>query len=436
MNMVLLMTVGLIVFLSLGVPIGFALCIISMIGLIVDLGPQIAWISLEAIPQKMAFGLSNFLLLSIPFFILASKLMNSAGITKRIFNFANAALGYFPGGLAHANIFASLIFSGMSGTAVADVSGLGNIEYKAMMDYGYDEEFSAGITAASALVGPIFPPSVPMVIYALVSGTSVGLLFLAGVIPALLMTTSLMVMAAYIAKKRKYYYAKKPTLKKYFLQLIREFYKVILPLFTPVILLGGIWGGLFTPTEASVIAFCYAFLLSYVVYKETGLKELINVFIETGKQTANIGFLLSASAFFGWVLARSGVTLYLTESLRSISGDPIYVLLIINVFLLVVGCFMEPTTSILVIGSILVPIVRDFGIDLLHFGVIMVLNLMIGLLTPPYGVGLFVMQSISNLSFGRVLRGALPFYIPLLLALLLITVFPNIVLYLPRLIIW
>jgi len=324
----------------------------------------------------------------------------------------------------------------MSGTAVADVSGLGNIEYRAMIDYGYDKEFSVGITGASAIIGPIFPPSVPMVVYALISGASVGTLFLAGVIPAILLVILLMVMTVYIAKKNKYYTNVKPTVKEYFSQLVREFCKVILPLFTPIILLGGIWGGFFTPTEAAVVAFCYAFILSFGVYRETGLKELINVFIETGRETANIGFLISASAFYGWVLARSGVTIYLTDFFSHIAGDAIYVLLIINVFLLFVGCFMEPTTAILIMGTILMPVIKAFGIDPVHFGVVMILNLMIGMLTPPFGVILYVMQNISNISFSRVFRGTAKFYLPLIAVLLLITIFPSIVLYLPKLIIW
>jgi len=431
--MILLMTIGLIFFMATGIPVSYALCLISLIGFTVDVGPDIVWMSLEAISQKMIFGLSNYLLLSIPFFILAAKLMNSSGITTRIFNFANATVGFLPGGLAHANVLASLIFSGMSGTAVSDAAGLGQIELQAMSENGYDTEFSVGITAASSTIGPIFPPSVPMVVYSLISGASVGYLFIGGVVPGLLMTLTLMIMVTYISKKRHYFRYEKPSLKQFLANFIKELMNVFLPLLTPVILLSGIWGGFFTPTEAAVVAFTYAFILSYFVYKETNFRGLLKVFIETGRETASIGFIICASSFYGWVLARSGVTTQLGEAIGSISSSPLVILLIINLFLLLIGCFMEPTSAILVIGPILMPIVTKYGIDPVHFGVMMVLNLMIGLLTPPFGVVLFIMQNISGLPFTKVIKGTLPFMVPLFIVLLLITVYPNIVLLLPRL---
>jgi len=431
--MILLMTIGLIFFMATGIPVSYALCLISLIGFTVDVGPDIVWMSLEAISQKMIFGLSNYLLLSIPFFILAAKLMNSSGITTRIFNFANATVGFLPGGLAHANVLASLIFSGMSGTAVSDAAGLGQIELQAMSENGYDTEFSVGITAASSTIGPIFPPSVPMVVYSLISGASVGYLFIGGVVPGLLMTLTLMIMVTYISKKRHYFRYEKPSLKQFLANFIKELMNVFLPLLTPVILLSGIWGGFFTPTEAAVVAFTYAFILSYFVYKETNFRGLLKVFIETGRETASIGFIICASSFYGWVLARSGVTTQLGEAIGSISSSPLAILLIINLFLLLIGCFMEPTSAILVIGPILMPIVTKYGIDPVHFGVMMVLNLMIGLLTPPFGVVLFIMQNISGLPFTKVIKGTLPFMVPLFIVLLLITVYPNIVLLLPRL---
>ncbi len=431
--MILLMTIGLIFFMATGIPVSYALCLISLIGFTVDVGPDIVWMSLEAISQKMIFGLSNYLLLSIPFFILAAKLMNSSGITTRIFNFANATVGFLPGGLAHANVLASLIFSGMSGTAVSDAAGLGQIEMQAMCENGYDKEFSVGITAASSTIGPIFPPSVPMVVYSLISGASVGYLFIGGVVPGLLMTLTLMIMVTYISKKRHYFRYEKPSLKQFLVNFLKELMNVFLPLLTPVILLSGIWGGFFTPTEAAVVAFTYAFILSYFVYKETNFSGLLKVFIETGRETASIGFIICASSFYGWVLARSGVTTQLGEAIGSISSSPLVILIIINLFLLLIGCFMEPTSAILVIGPILMPIVTKYGIDPVHFGVMMVLNLMIGLLTPPFGVVLFIMQNISGLPFTKVIKGTLPFMVPLFIVLLLITVYPNIVLLLPRL---
>jgi len=427
--MILFMTLGLVAFMALGIPISYALCLIGALGYLTNVGPETFWLTTEAVSQKMVFSLSNFLLLSIPFFILAAKLMNSAGITTRIFRFANTVVGSFPGGLGHANVVASLIFAGMSGTAVSDAAGLGQIELKAMTDEGYDMEFSVGITGASSTIGPIFPPSVPLVMYSLVSGASVGSLFLGGVVPGVLMTVALMLMVTAIAKKRNYYRFPKPSFKE-FMVGCKE---VFLPILTPVLLLCGIWGGFFTPSEAAVIAFSYAFVLSFFVYRESGIRELVKVFIETGKETASIGFIICASAFYGWVLARSGVTAQLGELLGSVSSDPLVVLIVINLFLFVVGCFLEATAAILVIGPILMPIVMKVGIDPVQFGVVMVLNLMIGLLTPPFGVVLFIMQKISGLSFAKVVKGTFPFLLPLIAVLGLMTVFPSVVTFLPRL---
>lgn len=427
--MIILMTAGLVFFMALGMPVSFALCLIGAIGYHVNVGNEVFWDSTEAISQKMAFSLSNFLLLSIPFFILAAKLMNSSGITTRIFNFANIVVGFLPGGLGHANVIASLIFAGMSGTAVSDAAGLGQIELKAMSDNGYDMEFSVGITGASSTIGPIFPPSVPMVMYSLISGASVGYLFIGGVVPGILMTLALMGLILIIAKKRKYKNYPFPSAAEF----LKALWAVFLPLMTPVILLWGIWGGFFTPSEAAVVAFSYSLILSALVFREMGIRHLVGVFIETAKETASIGFIICASSFYGWVLARSGVTAQLGRIMFDLTTDPLTMLFVINVFLLIVGCFMEATAAILVVGPILMPIVNQLGIDPVHFGVMMVLNLMLGLLTPPFGVVLFIMQKVSGLSFVQVVRGTMPFLIPLFAVLILITIFPKIVTFLPRL---
>ena len=430
--MILLMTGGLVFLMALGMPISYALCLIAGVGYYINTGPEVFFDTTEAISQKMAYSLSNFLLLSIPFFILAAKLMNSSGITTRIFNFANTVVGFLPGGLGHANVIASLIFAGMSGTAVSDAAGLGQIELKAMKDHGYDPEFSVGITGASSTIGPIFPPSVPMVMYSLISGASVGALFIGGVVPGLLMTLFLMAYICYVAKKKKYASYPVPTVKEFF----KALWEVLLPIMTPVILLWGIWGGFFTPSEAAVIAFTYSFILSTLIFREMGLRHLIQVFTETAKETATIGFIICASSFYGWVLARSGVTAQLGVFLFDLTTNPLGMLFIINIFLLIVGCFMEATAAILVVGPILMPIVNQLGIDPVHFGVMMVLNLMLGLLTPPLGVVLFVMQKVSGISFVRVVKGTVPFLIPLFAILILITIFPKVVTFLPKLLMY
>lgn len=427
--MIILMTVGLIAFMALGIPVSYALCLIGAVGYYVNVGPEVFFDSTEAISSRMAYSLSNFLLLSIPFFILAAKLMNSSGITTRIFNFANTVVGFLPGGLGHANVLASLIFAGMSGTAVSDAAGLGQIELKAMSDNGYDMKFSVGITAASSTIGPIFPPSVPMVVYSLISGASVGYLFIGGVVPGLMMTVALMGIILVIARKHRYFHYTRPG----FGDILKAVWEVFLPLMTPVILLCGIWGGYFTPSEAAVVAFTYSLMLSVLVYREMGLRHLMAVFKETALETAAIGFIICASSFYGWVLARSGVTAQMGQWIGTIASTPLGTLFVINLFLLVVGCFMEATAAILVMGPILMPIVNAQGIDPVHFGVVMVLNLMLGLLTPPFGVVLFIMQKISGLSFVEVVKGTLPFMIPLFLVLALITIFPSLITYLPKL---
>jgi len=418
-------SIGLLVLFMIGIPIAFAIGITGVIGYWVEMGGRI---NMFILPQRMMYGVNNFLLLAIPLFILAAKLMNTSGITSRIFDFAKDLVGFLPGGLGHANTVASLIFSGMSGAAVVDAAGLGQIELKAMKDGGYDTPFSVAVTSASATIGPIFPPSIPMVIFGLVAEVSVGRLFLAGVVPGLVMTVALMIMVAWYARRKGYPRSPFPG----FAGLAKSFSKAIFPLLTPIILLGGIWTGQFTPTEAAAVAVAYALVLGGIIYKEFNLKQLCSVFIETTRETAAIGIIVCAANFYGWLLVRSGITIKLAESIAGISSDPLIILLAINVFLLIVGCFLEPVCAILILGPVLLPVITKLGIDPLHFGVVMVLNLMIGLLTPPFGVVLFVMAGFSGLSFERVVWAVLPFLIPLLVVLVLITIFPPLVTALPN----
>jgi tripartite ATP-independent transporter DctM subunit len=380
--------------------------------------------------QRMQYGVNNFLLLAIPLFILAAKLMNTAGITTRLFNFARLLVGFLPGGLGHANTVASLIFAGMSGAAVADAAGLGQVELKAMRDEGYDDDFSVAITAASSTIGPIFPPSIPMVIFGLVAEVSVGRLFLGGVVPGLAMTVALMVMVAIYAQRKRY----PRTPFAGFRAILKGFSQAFLPILTPIILLGGIWSGQFTPTEAAAVAVAYALLLGVGIYREIGLKDLGQIFVATAKETAAIGIIICAANFFGWLLLRTGLTIKATAAISGLTSDPFLLLIIINIFLLIIGCFMETVVAILIITPMLMPIIAKVGIDPLHFGLVMVLNLMIGLLTPPFGVVLFVMAGVSGLPFERVVRATAPFIIPLLAVLALITFFPPLVTWLPNLV--
>ncbi len=425
--MILILTLGLIVLLLIGLPVAMALAL-SALGAALVGGGMVFQFSVLA--QKMQFGLQNFLLIAIPLFILTAKLMNTAGITKKIFSFADTLVGFLPGGLAHANVVASLIFAGMSGAAVVDAAGLGQIELDAMTKSNYPKKFSVAVTAASSTIGPIFPPSIPMVVFSFVSGVSVGRLFLGGVVPGLLMAGILMLMVAFYAKKHNFPRQPFPT----FAIAFRSFTEAFLPLLTPIILLGGIWLGVFTPTEAAAVAVCYALIIGVFIMRELSLKDVGRAFIETARETAMIGFLVAASALYGWILMRSGMIIKVAEWLVSISQNPLHILLIINVFLLVVGCFLDSTIAILILGPMLMPVIEKVGIDPVHFGVVMVLNLMIGLLTPPFGIVLFVMVKVSGLKFEEVVKSTLPFLIPLFVVLILIVIFPGFVTVLPNLI--
>lgn len=425
----LILTLGLILLLALGVPVGMSLCVVGCVGFMVNMGTISSWFQLISMPLKLTSSLQNFLLLSIPLFILAAKIMNGSSITKRIFKFANVAVGWLPGGLGHANILASLLFAGMSGTAVSDAAGLGQIEIEAMKSNGYDTDFSAGVTAASSTIGPIFPPSVPMVMYSTISGVSVGSLFLGGVVPGVLMTITMMMIVYAVAKKRDYPKMSFPTLKEF----IAAFWEALIPMLTPVILLAGIWTGIFTTTESAVVATVYALLVSFFVFHEMTLKKLWVILKETIRDTASIGFVTAAAAFYGWVLARCGISNAIAEWLAGVTSNPIVFMLIVNVALLVIGCFMESIAAILVFGPVLLTAATAMGIDPLYFGLVMVLNLMIGLCTPPFGVCLFVIADTAKISFQRMVKAMLPFYIPLFGCLILLCLMPEVGTWLPGL---
>jgi len=421
--MVAVLTVGLFVFLLIGVPVALALGMSAAAALF--------WSGMPFHPtilsMRAQFGLQNFVLLGIPLFILAAKLMNTAGITQKIFRFADTLVGSLPGGLAQANVVASLIFSGMSGAAVVDASGLGQVELKAMKKAGYPDRFSVAVTASSSIVGPIFPPSVPMIVFSFVSGVSVGRLFLGGVVPGLLMTVALMAMVAWYARRRNYPRQPFPG----WAIAAKHFVDAFLPLMTPVVLLGGIWSGIFTPTEAAAVAVAYALVIGVIALREVGPRELMQVFVEAARETAVIGFVIATASLFGWVLMRSGLTLQIGEWLMAITTDPLGMLFIINLMLLAVGCFLDTTVALLILTPILLPVAVKLGIDPVHFGVLMVLNLMIGLITPPFGMILFVMQHLSELSYEEVVQATAPFLVPLFAVLLAITLFPWLVTALP-----
>src|SRR5436305_4202251 len=378
--------------------------------------------------HRMAGGIDSFPVLAVPFFILAGNLMNSAGITNRIYDFAVALCGWMRGGLAHVNIIGSVIFAGRSGTAIADAAGLGTIEIKAMQDHGYDTEFSVGVTAASATLGPIIPPSLPFVIYGMMANVSIGALFMGGFIPGAVMTLFMM---SYV-----YYRARRDGLGRdqaFHLRTLAVTFGAALPaLLTPAIIMGGMTFGWFTPTEAAIAACALALLLGTFLYRSLSLKQFYKVSMDTIETTAGVLLIVAAASLFGWVLTTTRLTEAGAEALLNLTDNKYVILLLINVLLLIVGCFLEPIASISILVPVLMPVRLKVGIHPVHFGVVMTLNLMIGLLHPPLGMVLFVLSRIAKLSIERTTMAILPWLIPLLMSLLAITLTPESTLWLPR----
>ena len=399
-------------------------------------GASLLWVFLTGkvpdlvVVHRMVNGVDSFPLLAIPFFILAGSLMNAVGITNRIFAFATACVGWMHGGLGHVNIGASVIFAGMSGAAVADAGGLGTIEIKAMRDAGYDADFSVGVTAASSTIGPIIPPSLPMVVYGVMASASVGQLFAAGFVPGLLMAVALMLMVAWFAHRRNY-----PRDATFSVGvLFRAFQGAFLSLMTPIIIVGGILTGAFTPTEAATAAVIYALFLGLVVYRTLTWSRLLKVSMETIETTAIILLIVAGASIFAWILTSNRVTEHFVALISDVTTNKFLVLLLLNVILFVVGFFMETVAAITILVPVLLPIAMKVGVDPVHFGVIMVLNLMIGLLTPPVGMVLYVLSRVSGVSFEECTKATLPFLIPLVAVLLLITYVPEFSMWLPTLI--
>jgi TRAP-type C4-dicarboxylate transport system permease large subunit len=421
--------------------------------------------------HRMVSGIDSFPLLAVPFFILAGNLMNNAGITNRIYNYALALVGWLKGGLGHVNVLGSVIFAGMSGTAIADAAGLGTIEIKAMKDHGYDTEFAVGVTAASATLGPIIPPSLPFVIYGMMANVSVGALFLAGILPGLMMALLMMLTVAYFAHKNgwgadiKFEWPRVikalaetavvvgwplalwvlitklgfPPQATVFAGLVVLFaadrlfnFQAVLPIMTPVLLIGGMTTGIFTPTEGAIAACVWAMVLGLGWYKTLSWTMFVKVCLDTVETTATVLFIVAAASIFGWMLTATGVTTAIASWVLAFTKEPWVFLLIANLLMLFVGCFLEPTAAITILVPILVPICQKLGIDLVHFGLVMVLNLMIGLLHPPMGMVLFVLARVAKLSVERTTMAILPWLVPLLGSLAIITYFPNVVLWLPR----
>ena len=374
----------------------------------------------------------KFILIAVPLFVFTAKVMNTGEVTEMVFKFANTLVGKWKGGMGHVNVVASLIFSGMTGSAIADASGLGIMEIEAMRKQNYDDGFSCAITAASATIGPIFPPSIPMIFYAMFSGASIGNLFLGGMAPGILIALALMVYVAYIAKKRNY-----PQGEIYpFKEFIKIIIKAFPALMTPVILLGGIYGGFVTPTEAGALAAFYAIMVSLFVYRKMGLKQLINVIIDTVKTTGTLSIIVGAAFAFSYIVAIEHIPDMLSDIFLGFTNNKYILLLIINIVFLILGMFIDTSCLQVVFVPMVLPLVNAAGIDLVHFGVVIVLNMMIGLSTPPFGMLLFIVSGISDTPLQTIIKEIFPMLLVLIVVLFMITYIPDIVLFIPRSIGW
>ncbi|MBW2208168.1 MAG: TRAP transporter large permease [Deltaproteobacteria bacterium] len=385
-------------------------------------------IPVTLLPLKMMYGINNFSLLAVPFFILAANVMNKGSVTPRIFGFANSLVGHLRGGLGHVNVLASMIFAGMSGTAVADAAGLGALEIRAMKDQGYPMRFNIGITGASAVIGPIIPPSVAMVVYGWLGDVSIGALFIGGLIPGVILGGGLMITTVILSYRLSMPLQPRPPVK----EVLRLSKRAFLPLMTPVIIVGGIWSGIFTPTESGAVASVYAIFLGMVVYRDVTSKDLLDVFRNTIEFTAIVLFIISVAVLYGWLLVRLQIPMILAEGVIHLTSNTTMMLLILSLFFLLVGCFMSVVESILIFTPIVVPMIKLLGIDPLFFGIIMVISLSVGVITPPFGNVLYVLVGITGETFEEVVRAHLPFLIPIFGAIITMILFPGLVTFLPR----
>lgn len=461
----LLLVGGFLVLMLVGVPVAVSMAVASIAYLLVyNVAPDLI------AAQRMIAGVESFPLLAVPFFILAGNLMNIAGVTGRIYTFALALVGWMKGGLAQVNIIGSVIFSGMSGTALADAAGIGTIEIKAMKDHGYPVEAAVGVTAASATLGPIFPPSLPFVIYGMMSNVSIGALFMAGILPGVVMTLLMMITVAIFAYRYGWGSDTPFSLRKlgeasievvvvlmfpvviYLLVLaglsmnVAVFialavlvgldwyfdFSAVMALMAPVILIGGMTMGWFTPTEAAMAAVIWSLFLGLVRYRSMTISGLAKASFDTIETTASVLFIVTAASIFAWLLTVSQFAQMFSDFMIALTDNKWVFLILVNILMLIVGCFLDTIAAITILVPILLPIAARYGVDPTHFGLIMTLNLMIGLLHPPLGMVLFVLSRVAKLSVERTTMAILPWLIPLVVALLLITFIPEITLWLPR----
>ncbi|MCB0639236.1 MAG: TRAP transporter large permease [Lewinella sp.] len=415
-----------LILIAIGVPIAWSIGISSICTMLVSI-PTIS--AFTTVAQRMATGLDSFSLLAIPFFVLAGQIMNRGGIAKRLINFAKSFVGALPGGLAHVNIIAAMLFGAISGSAVAAASALGSMLGKTMEEEGYSREFAAAVNVTSSTTGLVIPPSNILIVYSLASGgVSIAALFLAGYLPGILTGGLLMTVAAIWSKYRKFPAGERTGLR----QLIRTFIDAVPSLFLLIVVIGGIVAGIFTATEASAVAVLYCLVLTFI-YREVRLKDIPSIFLSSASTTAIVMLLIATSMSMSWIMAYENIPQNITELMLSISDNKFVVLLIINLLLLFVGIFMDMTPAVLIFTPIFLPVVTSMGMDPTHFGIIMVLNLCIGLCTPPVGSVLFVGVGVANTTIQKVIRPLLPLFIAMLIALMIVTYVPALSLWLPGL---
>jgi tripartite ATP-independent transporter DctM subunit len=379
--------------------------------------------------QRMLASTDSFPLLAIPFFLLAGNLMNIGGVTDRLFRFANCLVGHIRGGLAHVNVLCSMIFAGMSGAAVADAAGIGMVETKAMMDRGYDKDFSVAVTAASSIIGPIIPPSIIMIIYGITAEVSIGRLFLGGFLPGIVMGVSQMILCYFISVRRGYPREKRATLA----ELWQSFRRALLPLIAPVIIIGGILTGLFTATEAGCVAAIYAFALGVFVYREIRTNDLMRIVVDSMLTTASIVFIIASAGAFAYLLTFYRVPHLMAEFLSGLTRNPLIMVLLINAALVVLGCFLDAASIIVMTVPVLLPTLKALNIDLTYFGIVITLNMCLAMLTPPVGVVLYVMCQVMDISVERYTKAIWPFLVLITAVIAVMIFFPRILLFIPDL---
>lgn len=418
----LVLILGFLALFILGFPVVYAILLPAILYVLVEGFP------LGLLGQRITYALDSFPLVAVPIFIFVGNLMNLSGVTERIFRFADTLVGRVPGGLAQVNIFSSLIFSGMSGAALADVGGLGRIEIEAMRKRGFDLPFSAAVTASSAVVGPIFPPSIPLIVYGSVTSVSIIQLLIAGIVPALICVALLMLTAAVLALR-----SDMPRAKRW--PRLSELWGALLPalpaLLAPVLMIAGMMLGLFTPTEAAAVTAGYVMLISGFIYRELSWAHLWSALQATLRSTSAILIIVAAASLFGWILAVEQIPQTFAAFILQISRDPLILLLIANLIFFVVGMFLDSTTATLLVVPVIAPPMVMAGVDPVHLGIVAIFNLMIGLLTPPMGLSLYLIASIAKISLRQLLVALLPFYIPLFSTLAIITLASDLVLWLP-----